>query len=262
MDIPSSYDPRETEKKWYEYWEQNKYFHARADDGKEPYSIVIPPPNVTGSLHMGHALNNTLQDILSRWQRMKGKSVLWMPGMDHAGIATQNVVEKILRDEGKTKDDLGREKFEERVWEWKEHSGGQIQGQLKRLGCSLDWDRERFTLDEGLSRAVRQVFVTLYSEGLIYQGYRIINWCPRCGTALSDIETEYRDLAGHLWHIKYPVENSDQFIVVATTRPETMLGDTGIAVNPDDDRYTRPGGKAGHTPAHEPQHPHLRRQLR
>jgi len=238
MELPSSYEPKEVEQKWYKIWEEGGYFHAHEDDGKEPYSIVIPPPNVTGTLHMGHALNNTLQDILIRWQRMQGKSVLWMPGMDHAGIATQNVVERLLKKEGKTKDDLGRENFEKRVWEWKEHSGGQIKGQLRRLGCSLDWERERFTLDEGLSKAVHKVFATLYEEGLVYQGYRIINWCPRCETALSDIETEYQDLEGHLWHIKYPIAGTDEFIVVATTRPETMLGDTGVAVNPDDERYT------------------------
>ncbi len=243
MELSQTYEPLENEKKWYEYWETKGYFHANTEDGKEPYSIVIPPPNVTGNLHMGHALNNTIQDILVRWQRMCGKSVLWMPGMDHAGIATQNVVEKLLAEEGKTKHDLGREGFEKRVWEWKEHSGGQIKGQLKRLGCSLDWERERFTLDEGLSKAVRKVFVTLYEEGLIYQGYRIINWCPRCETALSDIETEYKDLEGSLWHIKYPVKDSDEYIVVATTRPETMLGDSGVAVNPEDERWSHLVGK-------------------
>jgi valyl-tRNA synthetase len=243
MELPSSYDPKQVEDKWYRVWEQGKYFHAREDDGKEPYCIVIPPPNVTGNLHMGHALNNTLQDVLIRWQRMMGKSALWMPGMDHAGIATQNVVERLLKEEGKTKDDLGREKFEKRVWEWKEKSGGNIQNQLRRLGCSCDWERERFTLDKGLSRAVHTVFATLYKEGLIYQGYRIINWCPRCETALSDIETEYRDLEGHLWHIKYPIAGTKDFITVATTRPETMLGDTGVAVNPDDERYKDLVGK-------------------
>ena len=243
MELPSSYDPKQVEEKWYRVWEQGKYFHAREDDGREPYCIVIPPPNVTGNLHMGHALNNTLQDILIRWQRMSGKSALWMPGMDHAGIATQNVVERLLKEEGKTKDDLGRERFEKRVWEWKEQSGGRIQSQLRRLGCSCDWDRERFTLDEGLSRAVHTVFASLYKEGLIYQGYRIINWCPRCETALSDIETEYQDLEGHLWYIKYPIVGSKDFIVVATTRPETMLGDTGVAVNPDDERYKKLIGK-------------------
>ena len=238
MELPSSYNPKEAEERWYRLWEEEGHFHAREDDGRAPFSIVIPPPNVTGSLHMGHALNNTLQDILSRWQRMKGKSVLWMPGMDHAGIATQNVVERLLREEGKNRNDIGREVFVKRVWDWKEHYGGQIKGQLKRLGCSLDWPRERFTLDEGLSRAVRRVFVTLYEEGLIYRGYRIINWCPRCETALSDIETEYRDLKGKLYHIKYPIDGGDGYIVVATTRPETMLGDTGVAVNPEDERYT------------------------
>jgi len=243
MELSSSYEAMGAEKKWYEYWDQKGYFHADVNDGKDPYSIVIPPPNVTGSLHMGHALNNTIQDILSRWQRMAGKSVLWMPGMDHAGIATQNVVERLLAEEGKSKYDLGREAFEKRVWEWKEESGGQIKGQLKRLGCSVDWARERFTLDEGLSKAVRKVFVTMYKEGLIYQGYRIINWCPRCETALSDIETEYKDLEGNLWHIKYPVKDSDEFVIVATTRPETMLGDTGVAVNPEDERYEHLIGK-------------------
>jgi len=243
MELPSIFEPHEAEKKWYEIWEQEGYFHAVESDGREPYCIVIPPPNVTGNLHMGHALNNTLQDILARWQRMTGKSTLWMPGMDHAGIATQNVVERLLKAEGKTKDDLGREKFEERVWEWKEHSGGQIKGQLKRLGCSLDWQRERFTLDKGLSGAVHHVFKTLYDEGLIYQGYRIINWCPRCETALSDIETEYQELEGNFWHIKYPIAGTNDHITIATTRPETMLGDTGVAVNPGDERYTDLVGK-------------------
>jgi len=243
MELPSTFIPSEIEEKWAKIWEEEGHYHADENDSKEPYCIVIPPPNVTGSLHMGHALNNTLQDILARWQRMKGKSVLWMPGMDHAGIATQNVVEKILAKEKKTKHDLGREGFQKRVWEWKEESGGQIKGQLKRLGCSLDWPRERFTLDDGLSRAVRKVFVELYKEGLIYQGERIINWCPRCETALSDIETEYKDLGGKLYHIKYPIKGSKDFIVVATTRPETMLGDTAVAVNPDDDRSRHMIGK-------------------
>ncbi len=243
MELPSSYEPKDVEEKWYRTWEEEGLFHAKEDDNKEAYTIVIPPPNVTGNLHMGHALNNTLQDVLIRWQRMLGKSALWMPGMDHAGIATQNVVERLLAKEGKTKDDLGREGFVKKVWEWKEHSGGQIEDQLRRLGASLDWERERFTLDEGLSKAVRKVFVTLYKEGLIYQGFRIINWCPRCETALSDIETEYQDLKGHLYHIKYPIVDSDDFITVATTRPETMLGDTGVAVNPDDERYKHLIGK-------------------
>jgi len=243
MELAATFEPREAEDKWYAFWETNGYFHANENDAKEPFCIVIPPPNVTGSLHMGHALNNTLQDILARWQRMNGKSVLWMPGMDHAGIATQNVVERLIREEGLSKDDLGREKFQERVWQWKEKSGGQIKGQLKRLGSSLDWQRERFTLDDGLSVAVRDVFKSLYDENLIYQGYRIINWCPRCETALSDIETEYKNVDGHFWHIKYPLSGSNDYIVVATTRPETMLGDTGIAVNPEDERYVHLTGK-------------------
>jgi len=248
MELSPSYDAKQAEEKWYEYWEKKGYFHADVNDGREPYSIVIPPPNVTGNLHMGHALNNTLQDILARWQRMRGKSVLWMPGTDHAGIATQNVVERLLAAEGKTKHDLGRVEFEKRVWLWKEHSGNQIQGQLRRLGSSLDWERERFTLDAGLSKAVRKVFVTLYDEGLIYQGYRIINWCSRCETALSDIETEFKELDGNLWHIKYQIKDSDEFLVVATTRPETMLGDTGVAINPEDDRHNHLIGKTAILP--------------
>jgi valyl-tRNA synthetase len=243
MELKSTFEPSEIEKKWLKIWEDEQLFHADEKDGKEPFCIVIPPPNVTGSLHMGHALNDTLQDILARWQRMKGKSVLWMPGMDHAGIATQNVVEKLLAKEKKSRHDLGREAFEKRVWEWKEESGGQIKGQLKRLGCSLDWPRERFTLDKGLSKAVRKVFVELYKEKLIYQGERIINWCPRCETAISDIETDYKDLKGKLYHIKYPVKDSNEFIIVATTRPETMLGDTAVAVNPEDERSRHMIGK-------------------
>ena len=243
MELAATFEPREAEEKWYAFWEKGGYFHADENDTKEPYCIVIPPPNVTGSLHMGHALDNTLPDILIRHQRMRGKSVLWMPGTDHAGIATQNVVERLLREEGLSREDLGREKFQERVWKWKEQSGGQITYQLRRLGSSLDWPRERFTLDEGLSRAVAKVFKTLYDEGLIYRGYRIINWCPRCETALSDIETEYKDVGGYFWHIRYKLADSDEYIVVATTRPETMLGDTGVAVNPEDERYKHLIGK-------------------
>jgi len=243
MELSASYDPKIAESKWYAIWEKEGLFHGDENDPRDAYSIVIPPPNVTGNLHMGHALNNTLQDILIRWQRMNGKATCWMPGMDHAGIATQNVVERLLLKEGKTKYDLGRDEFVKRVWDWKEHSGGQIKEQLKRLGCSLDWVRERFTLDEGLSHAVRTVFVTLYKEGLIYQGYRIINWCPRCETALSDIETEYKDLAGKLYYIHYLYEDGDGHITVATTRPETMLGDTAVAVNPNDSRYAHLIGK-------------------
>ncbi|MBI5208240.1 MAG: valine--tRNA ligase [Candidatus Firestonebacteria bacterium] len=238
------YEPHSVEEKWYKYWLEKKYFHASVEKtenkklkNKKPYSIVIPPPNVTGSLHMGHALNNTLQDILIRWKRMQGYNTLWMPGTDHAGIATQNIVERMLNEEGLKKEDLGREEFLKRVWAWKEKSGGMIINQLKRLGCSCDWDRERFTLDEGLSQAVREVFVRLFNEGMIYQENYIINFCPRCKTALSDIEVEHNEEEGHLWYIKYFIKNSLDFIEVATTRPETALGDTAVAVNPDDERY-------------------------
>lgn len=235
--LPKVYDPSNIEKKWYDFWLAQKFFSAKESKTGKEYSIVIPPPNVTGSLHMGHALNNTLQDILIRYHRMDGYNTLWMPGMDHAGIATQNVVERQLAQEGLNREDLGREKFIERVWRWKHQSGGSIVNQLKRLGCSCDWDRERFTMDEGLSRAVREVFVRLYEEGLIYKGDYIVNWCPRCHTALSDLEVEHEDSSGWLWFIKYPLDGSDRHITVATTRPETMLGDTAVAVNPSDPRY-------------------------
>jgi len=237
-ELAKGYEPHDVEKKWYAEWEGKGYFHAAATSDKKPYAIVIPPPNVTGALHMGHALNNTLQDILCRWKRMQGHNVLWMPGTDHAGIATQNVVERQLAAEKKDRHELGREAFIERVWQWKTESGGQIIGQLKRLGASCDWERERFTMDEGLSKAVRTVFVKLYQDGLIYRDNRLINWCPRCHTALSDIEVEHEDKKGHLWHIRYPVANDPgRFVVVATTRPETMLGDTAVAVHPEDERY-------------------------
>ncbi|MGD9819399.1 MAG: valine--tRNA ligase [Desulfomonilaceae bacterium] len=246
--ISKTYNPSEIESKWYQIWQEKGLFKAaEVKTGKE-YSIVIPPPNVTGSLHMGHALNNTLQDILIRYHRMKGYNTLWMPGMDHAGIATQNVVERQLATEGLSRQDLGREKFVERVWTWKEHSGGVIINQLKRLGCSCDWDRERFTMDAGLSKAVREVFVRLYEQGLIYKGDYIVNWCPRCHTALSDLEVEHNEAPGNLWHIKYPVEGSDEYLVVATTRPETMLGDTAVAVNPSDPRYAHLVGKTAILP--------------
>jgi valyl-tRNA synthetase len=236
-ELAKVYEPKNVESRWYHEWETRGYFHAEAPSAKPPYSIVIPPPNITGVLHMGHALNNTLQDILCRWKRMSGCNVLWMPGTDHAGIATQNVVERQLTAEGKNRFDLGREAFIERVWQWKKESGGQIIGQLKRLGASCDWERERFTMDAGLSRSVREVFVRLFEEGLIYRDNRLINWCPRCHTALSDIEVEHEEQKGNLWYLRYPVTGSDRFMVVATTRPETMLGDTAVAVNPADDRY-------------------------
>ncbi len=225
------------EQKWYEYWESNGYFRPTDDDNKENYSIVIPPPNVTGVLHIGHALNGTLQDIMVRYKRMKGYNVLWVPGTDHAGIATQNMVEKALAKEGKTKEDLGREAFVERVWEWKKNYGNRIVDQMKRLGLSCDWSRLRFTMDEQLSKAVRRVFVKLYKEGLIYKDKYIINWCPRCHTALSDLEVEHNDENGKLYSIEYPFEDGEGGVIVATTRPETMFGDTAVAVNPNDERY-------------------------
>ena len=241
--IPTVYDPQSFEKKWYKYWEDNKLFHAEVKMDKQPFSIVIPPPNVTGQLHMGHALDNTLQDIQIRWRRMQGYNTLWMPGADHAGIATQIKVEEMLAQDNISRYDLGRDKFIEKVWEWKEQYGDRIITQLKSLGASCDWERERFTMDEGCSKAVREVFVSLYEKGLIYQGYRITNWCPRCNTALSDIEVEHEDKPGNLYHLRYQVENSDEYIIVATTRPETMLGDSGVAVHPEDERYCHLIGK-------------------
>ena len=235
--IPKVYDPQSFEKKWYEYWEKNGFFHAEVEKDKKPYSIVIPPPNVTGQLHMGHAMDNALQDILIRWRRMQGYNTLWMPGCDHAGIATQAKVEGALREEGTNRYELGREKFLERVWQWKEKYGSRIMCQLRALGSSCDWERERFTMDEGCSRAVREVFASLYEQGLIYQGTRITNWCPSCNTALSDIEVEHETEQGHLWHIRYQVEGEDRWVEIATTRPETMFGDTGVAVHPEDARY-------------------------
>ena len=231
------YEPHEVEKRWYEYWENEQLFAAEEQSTQTPYSIVIPPPNVTGVLHMGHALNNTMQDIMCRYRRLRGDNVLWMPGTDHAGIATQNVVEKKLASEGTDRHQLGREKFIEAVWQWREKYGSAIINQLKRLGASCDWQRERFTMDEGLSIAVRKVFVQLYEDGLVYRGNRIINWCHRCHTALADLEVEHEDRDGHLYHIRYPYKDGSGAIVVATTRPETMLGDTAVAVHPDDERY-------------------------
>ena len=231
------YEPHEVEKRWYDYWEKEQLFAAEEQSPRASYSIVIPPPNVTGVLHMGHALNNTMQDILCRYRRLKGDNVLWMPGTDHAGIATQNVVEKKLAEEGMDRHRLGREKFIEAVWQWREKYGSAIINQLKRLGASCDWSRERFTMDEGLSLAVRKVFVQLYEEGLIYRGNYIINWCHRCHTALADLEVEHEEHDGHLYHIRYPYPNGSGGMVVATTRPETMLGDTAVAVHPEDERY-------------------------
>lgn len=243
--IPTVYDPQAVEEKWYGFWEEQQLFHAEVEKDKAPFSIVIPPPNVTGQLHMGHALDNTLQDILIRFRRMQGYNTLWMPGTDHAGIATQIKVEEMLNKEsGISRYDLGREAFIEKVWEWKHQYGNRITTQLKSLGASCDWQRERFTMDEGCSNAVREVFVSLYEKGLIYQGNRITNWCPRCNTALSDIEVEHEEKPGHLYHVRYPVEGSEgEFVTVATTRPETILGDTAVAVNPEDGRYKHLVGK-------------------
>ncbi len=241
--LAKSFEPHEAESKWYRYWIEKGFFKADDHSSKPQFSIVIPPPNVTGMLHMGHALNNTLQDVMIRFRRMQGYNAMWMPGMDHAGIATQNVVEQELAKEGISRHELGREKFVARVWQWKEKYGGVIINQLKRLGCSCDWDRERFTMDEGLSRAVREAFVRLYNDGLIYQGDYIVNWCPRCHTAISDLEVEYKEEPGFLWNIRYPYADGSGDIIVATTRPETMLGDTAVAVNPDDARYKDKVGK-------------------
>ena len=243
--IPKVYDPASVEKKWYEFWEKNRYFHAEPEPGKKPFSIVIPPPNITGKLHMGHALDNTLQDILIRWHRMMGDNTLWMPGYDHAGLATQIKVEEVLKkEEGKNRFDLGREEFVKRVWAWKEEYGDRIINQLKCLGISCDWERKRFTMDEGCSRAVRETFVSLFEKGLIYKGTRITNWCVNCHTALSDIEVEHEDTPGHLWYVRYPVVGEeDTYLTIATTRPETIPGDTAVAVNPEDERYAKLIGK-------------------
>jgi valyl-tRNA synthetase len=274
MEIPKAYEPKECEGRWYPFWEQHRYFTPETNtDPKAPvYSMVIPPPNVTGYLHMGHALNHTLQDVLARWRRMSGDRVLWLPGTDHAGIATQMVVERQLTAEGISRRDMGREKFVERVWQWKAHSGGTIQKQMRILGDSVDWTRERFTMDDGLSNAVKEVFVRLYDEGLIYRGEYMINWSPGLQTAISDLEVEMKPVKGHLWHIAYPIgrhvtepveglaeaytaanegeqktgllsTSAGDFIVVATTRPETMLGDTAVAFNPEDPRYAGIAGQ-------------------
>ena len=243
-ELPKTYDPKSVEDKLYKFWVDSGFFHAEVNPDKKPYTIVIPPPNVTGQLHMGHAFDETLQDILIRTKRMQGYEALWMPGTDHAGIATQIKVEENLRkEEGLTRYDLGREEFLKRVWAWKDKFGNRIISQLKKLGTSCDWERERFTMDEGCSKAVREVFVNLYNKGLIYKGHRIINWCPHCATALSDAEVEYETQPGKLWHIRYPLADGSGELVVATTRPETFMGDTGVAVNPNDERYKHLIGK-------------------
>src|SRR5881275_1142899 len=242
-ELAKRYDPKQFEQKLYASWEAGEFFTPLLDRERPKFSIVIPPPNITGRLHIGHALVNTLQDIVVRWKRMSGFNTLWLPGTDHAGIATQMVVDRELNRQGIDRFTLGREKFVQKVWEWKESYGHQIIDQLKRLGCSADWTRLRFTLDEGLSRAVRKVFVSLYHDGLIYRGTAMVNWCPQCRTAISDIEVEYRERNAKLYQIEYPIAGSDRRLVVATTRPETMLGDTALAVHPDDDRYKELIGK-------------------
>jgi valyl-tRNA synthetase len=241
--IAKTYDPKQVEDRLYSEWMEKGYFHAEIDHQKVPFTIVIPPPNITGQLHMGHALDNTLQDIIIRFKRMQGFCTLWLPGTDHASIATEAKIVEAMAKEGITKEDIGREKFLEKAWEWRRVYGGRIVEQLKKLGSSCDWDRERFTMDEGLSRAVREVFIRLYKKGLIYRGERIINWCPKCNTSISDAEVEHEEKEGSFWHIKYPVKDSDEYIVIATTRPETMLGDTAVAVHPDDGRYKHLVGK-------------------
>ena len=243
QNLETTYNPKEIEPKLYEKWCENKYFHAEADRSKKPFTTVMPPPNITGRLHMGHALDNTLQDILIRYKRMQGYNALWIPGTDHAAISTEVKVTNQLKEEGIDKKELGREKFLERTWQWKEEYAGTIEGQLKKLGVSCDWDRERFTMDEGCSKAVEEVFIKLYEEGYIYKGSRIINWCPVCKTSLSDAEVEHEEQSGNFWHIKYPIISTDEFLEIATTRPETMLGDTAIAVHPDDERYKDIVGK-------------------
>ena len=242
-ELEKNYNPAGIEQKLYDKWINKKYFHAEVDRSKKPFTIVMPPPNITGQLHMGHALDNTLQDILVRYKRMQGFDTLWVPGTDHASIATEAKIVEKMREEGITKEDIGREKFLERAWEWKKQYGGRIVAQLKKIGSSCDWDRERFTMDEGCNKAVKEVFVNLYNKGLIYRGERIINWCPKCLTSISDAEVEYEDQAGHFWHLRYPLKDGSGYINLATTRPETLLGDTAVAVNPNDERYKDLVGK-------------------
>ena len=242
-EMAKAYNPKEVEDKIYDFWQEGNYFHAEVDKDKKPYTIVMPPPNITGQLHMGHALDNTLQDILIRWRRMQGYSALWLPGTDHASIATEAKIVEAMHKEGIAKEDLGREKFLERAWEWKKEYGGRIVSQLKKMGSSCDWERERFTMDEGCSKAVKEVFVRLYNKGLIYRGERIINWCPHCKTSISDAEVEFEEQVGHFWHLRYPLTDGSGYLELATTRPETLLGDTAVAVNPSDERYKDLVGK-------------------
>ena len=236
-ELAKAYDPKEVEDRIYDFWLNGGYFHAEVDKDKRPYTIVIPPPNITGQLHMGHALDETLQDIIIRFKRMQGYSTLWLPGTDHASIATEAKIVEAMKKENLSKEDLGREKFLERAWKWKETYGGRIVDQLKKLGSSCDWERERFTLDKGCSKAVKEVFVNLYNKGLIYRGEKIINWCPKCKTSISDAEVEFSEQNGNFWHIRYPLTDGSGYLDLATTRPETLLGDTAVAVHPDDERY-------------------------
>ncbi|MEG0894467.1 MAG: class I tRNA ligase family protein, partial [Oscillospiraceae bacterium] len=242
-EMNKTYDPKEFEDRIYKNWNEKGYFTAKPDSNKSPYTIVIPPPNITGQLHMGHALDNTLQDILIRYKRMQGYSALWIPGTDHASIATEAKIVEAMKKEGISKEDLGRDGFLERAWEWKKQYGGRIIEQLKKLGSSCDWSRERFTLDEGCSEAVKEVFVKLYEKGLIYRGERIINWCPTCKTSISEAEVEYEEQQGSFWHLRYPLADGSGFVELATTRPETLLGDSAVAVNPKDERYKHLVGK-------------------
>ena len=241
--LPKTYDPKDFEERIYKFWNDGGYFKANVNKNKKPFTIMMPPPNVTGNLHMGHAVNNTIQDILIRWKRMEGYEALWLPGTDHASISTEAKVVQKLKSEGKSKEKLGREKFLEESWKWTKKYGGNINNQLRKLGVSCDWSKERFTLDEGLSDAVEEVFIRLYEKDLIYRGDRIINWCPNCSTAISDAEVEHEDSKGGFWHVRYPIKDSDESITIATTRPETMLGDLAIAVHPEDERYTHLVGK-------------------
>ena len=237
QELAKSYQPKDFEDRIYKMWNDSGSFTPHVDSEKQPYTIVIPPPNITGQLHMGHALDETLQDILIRWKRMSGYSALWLPGTDHASIATEAKIVEAMRKEGIKKEDIGREAFLERAWAWKKQYGGRIVEQLKKLGSSCDWTRERFTMDEGCSKAVKEVFIKYYEEGLIYRGKRIINWCPKCLTSISDAEVEYEVQAGHFWHLRYPLKDGSGYLELATTRPETLLGDTAVAVNPNDERY-------------------------
>ena len=236
-ELEKIYDPKQVEDRTYQFWLEKKYFHADVHSKKKPYTIVIPPPNITGQLHMGHALDNTLQDALIRWRRMQGYETLWLPGTDHASIATEAKIVEAMRKEGVTKEEIGREGFLTRAWAWKEQYGGRIVSQLKKLGSSCDWDRERFTMDEGCSHAVQAVFQRLYDKGLIYRGNRMVNWCPHCNTSISDAEVEYEEQQGSFWHLLYEVKETGEKLELATTRPETMLGDTAVAINGDDPRY-------------------------